>query len=319
MPDANSVTEALAEVLADDTTESQTVTPANSDVTKALSEALGVKSDDSTLEDETDTSTEDESKGAKTVPYDRLSKVVSQKNEIAERYKSLDEQFKAAQTSNEQLQGKITDLEQDAQILDAIKNLAQDEKLRPHVVAIDKALQGIEEEVVVAKEEGNVQAVSNAEKRFDAKVAELEDMQQDQRAEGLWREAAHAKDMLAALPEEYTDEDRATIGRLWTPRVDWSGIEDAGSEAIPAALNASLASVIKEYGTPRGALVAQTTKEIESRIPGSKLVNSEDRIKELTEKDWAETDKDGKALTSDDAFNAGIAEMLRRTREGDLQ
>lgn len=316
MPDANSVTEALAEVLADDTTESQTVTPANSDVTEALAEALGTKSDDSTTEDESDTSTEDEGKGSKTVPYDRLSKVVSQKNEIAERYKSLDEQFKAAQTSNEKLQGQIEGLEQDAQILDAIKNLAQDEKLRPHVVAIDKALQGIEEEVVVAEEKGDDQAVSNAEKRFDAKVAELEDMQADQRAEGLWREAAdHAKDMLAALPETYTDADRETIGKLWTPRVDWNGIEEAGSESIPSALNSSLADVIKEYGTPRGALVAQTTKEIESRIPEAKLTSPEDTLKLLTEKDWAETSEDGKAVVSDDDFNAGIAEMLRVTRQ----
>ncbi len=183
MPDANSVTEALEEVLKDDTTESQTVTPANSDVTKALSEALGVKSDDSTLEDETDTSTEDESKGAKTVPYDRFSEVVAQKNDLAERIKSLDEKFEAAKTSNTKYQGQIEGLEESSQILDAIKELHKDERYRDHVVAIDRALQGLEEEVVVAEKQGDDKAASNAEKRFDDKVAELETMQADQRAE----------------------------------------------------------------------------------------------------------------------------------------
>ena len=143
-------------------------------------------------------------------------------------------------------------------------------------------------------------------------------MQADQRAEGLWREAAgHAKDMLEELPERYTEEDRARIGQLWTPRVDWNGIEEAGSESIPEYLNSSLAKVIKGYGTPQGTLVQKTTKEIESRIPGSKLISNEDALKSLTEKNWAETDKDGKAVVSDDDFNRGLSEMLRRTRGED--
>ena len=317
MPDANSVTEALAEVLADDTTESQTVTPDDTDVAAALKEVISPTSDDSTTEDAPEKSTSDEGKGSKTVPYERLSKVVQQKNDLSERFNALEEKFKTATTSNEQLQGKVASLQNNSDMLDAIKDLAKDPRYHDSVVTIDKALQGLDEEVVVAKEEGDTQTITDAEKRFDAKVQELEAMQADQRAEGLWREAAgHAKDMLAELPKEYTDADRDRIGKLWTPRVDWNGIEEAGSESIPGALNSSLAAVIKEYGTPQGRLVAQTTEEIESRIPESKLVNSEDRIKELTERDWAETGEDGTAKISDDEFNAGISEMLRRTREG---
>lgn len=316
MPDANSVTEALAEVLADDTTESQTVTPTDTAVAQALNEVINPGSDDSATEDELETSTKDEGKGSKTVPYERLSKVVQQKNDLSERYTALEEKFKSATTSNEQLQGKIEGLQNDSEMLDAIKNLAKDDRYHDAVVTIDKALQGHHAEVEVAKEEGDPVAINAAEKRFDAKVAELETMQADQRAEGLWREAAgHAKDMLAALPEEYTEADRDRIGKLWTPRVDWNGIEESGSESIPSALNSSLAAVIKEYGTPQGALVAQTTKEIESRIPASKLVSNEDRIAELTGKDWAERDGDGNAVASEADFNAGIAEMLRRTRD----
>lgn len=317
MPDANSVTAALEEVLADDTTESQTVTPANTDVAAALKEVISPTSDDSATEDQSDKSTSDEGKGSKTVPYERLSKVVQQKNELSERFNALEKKFNTATTSNEQLQGQLEGLKNDSEMLGAIKELAKDERYHDAVVTIDKALQGIDQEVVVAKEDGDPKVINDAEKRFDAKVAELESMQADQRAEGLWREAAgHAKNMLAALPEEYTEADRTRLGKLWTPRVDWNGIEAAGSESIPAALNSSLAAVIKEYGTPQGALVAQTTKEIESRIPDAKLISSEDRIKELTEKDWAETGEDGKAVVSDDEFNSGIAEMLRKTREG---
>ncbi len=314
MPNADEVQTALEEALADPT-ESQTVTPVESDVANALSEALATKSEESPTETEPEKSTSDESKGAKTVPYERLSKVVAQKNEITERFNSLDEKFKAATAKETELQSKVDSLQGNSDMLNAIKDLAKDERYHEHVVAIDKALQGIHEEVTVAKEAGNDTAVSNAEKRFDEKVAELETMQADQRAEGLWREAAgHAKDMLAALPEEYTDADRDTIGKLWTPRVDWNGIEEAGSDAIPSALNSSLAAVIKEYGTPRGALVAQTTKEIESRIPESKLLSNEDALKALTDRDWSETDKDGKAVVSDDDFNKGLSEMMRRVQ-----
>jgi hypothetical protein len=317
MPDANSVTAALEEVLADDTTESQAVTPDDTDVAAALKEVISPTGDDSTLEDDSETSAKDEGKGSKTVPYERLSKVVQQKNDLSERYTALEEKFKSATQSNEQLQGKVETLQNDAEMLDAIKNLAKDERYHDAVVKIDKALQGHHDDVAEAKETGDPVAINEAEKRFDAKVAELEAMQADQRAEGLWREAAgHAKDMLAALPEEYTDADRDRIGKLWTPRVDWNGIEESGSESIPSALNSSLAAVIKEYGTPQGALVAQTTKEIESRIPESKLVSNEDRIAELTETDWAARNEDGNAVISDDEFNNGIAEMLRRTREG---
>jgi hypothetical protein len=183
------------------------------------------------------------------------------------------------------------------------------------VVAIDKALQGITDEIETAEEKGDQQAASNAEKRFEQKAAELEELLDDQRAENLWSEAAgYAKDMLEKLPDGYTDDDRAVIGQLWSNRVDWNGIEQAGSDAIRPALNASLAEVIKGYGIPRGALVANTTKEIEDRVPEARIVSAEDTIKSLTDKDWAETDDKDNLVHSEADFSAGLAEMLRKTR-----
>jgi hypothetical protein len=208
-------------------------------------------------------------------------------------------------------------MEKDSQVVDAIKNLYQDEKYRPHVQAIDNALRGIDEEVVVAKEEGDPAAVSAAEKRFDEKTEQLEGLLADQRADNLWDKAKGlAKEMLEALPEQYTDNDRETLADLWKSRVDWDGIEKGGAETIPAHLNKSLAEVIRKYGTPRGAIAAKTTEEIESRVPEAKIVSDEDKVKDILDKNWAELDKDGKPLMSQEDFDAGMADLLRATRNG---
>jgi len=312
MADANEVQAALETALADNA-ESQTAKGSSTEVAEAVSAALGAKEDVSASESETGKGAETAGKEPKTVPYERLSQVVKQKNEISERFTALEEQYKSATAREQELRGRIGDLEQDSQILDAIKNLAKDEKYRAHVIAIDKALQGIDDDIEAAEEKKDQKAVADAEKRFQAKAAELEDLLADQRAENLWNETAEmAKGMLAALPEEYTDEDKVLIGKFWTPRVNWSEIEQRGSEAIPSALNSSFAAVIKEYGTPKGALVTRTTKEVESRIPETKRASSEDVVKGLLEKDWAEKDSDGKFVHSDEEFTGGLTELLRK-------
>jgi hypothetical protein len=317
MADANdTVQAALESALAGSDAETQSASGSSPEVTEALQEALKVdrKVDEQTSDDSTDESTEEDGKAPKTVPYDRLSKVVRQKNEISERFSALEEKFKTVTEREETLRGRVGNLEQDSQILDAIKNLAQDEKYRDHVVAIDKALQGIEEDIEAATDQKDEQKVTAAEKRFEAKTAELDNLLQDQRAETLWNEAREAaKSMLDALPDEYTDDDRAIIGKLWTPRVDWKSIDEQGSEGIPAALNSSFAVVLKEYKTPRGALVAQTTKEIEARVPDAKIVSPEDKVKGILEKDWDKLE-DGKPALSDDDFTNNVAELLRATR-----
>ena len=267
-------------------------------------------SDDSSSESAKDS----KESGGKTVPYERLSQVVGQKNALADRYNALEEQFNNANARETELRDRVAGQEQDSQILDAIKNLALDDRYKDHVTAIDRALQGIDEEVEEATEAGDTERVSKAELRLDEKLAEIEDLQDEQRADNLWTETADlAKSMLEALPDEFTTEDRAIIGKLWTPGVDWDLIEEEGRSSIPQALNESFARTIEEYGTPRGALVANTTQEIESRIPEAKLMSSEDRIQSLLDTNWSETNDEGKAVQSDDDFAAGVAEMLRQT------
>jgi hypothetical protein len=313
---ANAVQDALEGVL-DGEAEPQSANEPSPDVADALKDALGDPKDDKSASDDPadDKSADDTDKGSKKVPYERLSQVVKQKNEVTERLKALDEQFKSATARENELRERVGQLEGEKEILDAIKNLAQDERYRPHVEKLDRALQGLDEEVEQAQEQGDKKAENAALKKFEEKAAELDDLMADQRAESLWNEAhGRAREMLAALPEVYTDEDRAVLGKLWTPNVDWNAIEAAGREAIPEALNTSFAAVIKEYGTPRGALVKKTTEEIEARVPEAKIVSPEDKVKELLAKEWGARDEDGAAVHSEAEFNAGLAEMIRKTR-----
>lgn len=316
MADASEVQAALEEVLTNNA-ESQTADTSQTEVADAVKTALNPQGEkaDSASDNRTDKGAEDTDKESKMVPYERLSQVVKQKNEFSEQLKVLEEKFKAVTARETELRTRIGTLEQDGQILDAIKNLAQDERYRDHVVAIDKALQGIDEDREVAEEKGDQKAVSEAEKRFAEKAAELDNLLADRHAEDLWNETAgHARNMLEALPEAYIDADKDLIGKLWVRHVDWSAIEEKGSEVIPDVLNKSFAAVIKEYGTPRGAIVANTTKEIESRIPEARATSDEEVVKGLIDKDWAERDKDGNLVCSEDDFVDGLAELYRRTR-----
>ena len=309
----NAVQDALNEALKDGETDSQSATGQDTDVAAALKGALESPEDKSASEDLIDDDdADDTSKGSKTVPYDRLRKVVQQKNEAGERLKALESQFKTANDREQELTAQIKGLQNDKQMLDAIKNLHQDERYRPMIENLDRALQGIDEEIEVAQDDGDDKATKDLLKKFEAKTAELDSLMADQRADGLWdKTAGRAKSMLDALPEAYSDEDRAILGEMWTPRVDWDGIEEAGEGAISPALNESFAKVIKRYGTPKGAIVAQTTEEIEEQNPEVKIVSDEDKVQAIMDKNWAELDENGKPLMSQEDFDSDLADLLR--------
>lgn len=253
----------------------------------------------------------------KTVPYDRFSEVVQQKNDAIERLKNLESQFKTASERETTLRQRVGELETDRQIVAAIKDLAQDPRYKDSVIKIDKALQGIHEEVEKAEAKGDDKAVAEATKRFETKAAELEDLLADQNAEGLWNSAnQYARALLEALPEEYTNEDRQLLSQLWTPRVNWDYIEENGREVIPGTLQESFAELIKSYGVPRGALVKAAKDEIVKTIPeDAKPRSSEQVVKSILDKDWSET-KEGKLVKSDSDFAKDMADLIRATRRG---
>lgn len=308
----DAVAEALDLVLKSDTTETVDKGSEDSPVKQALESALGADKKAAPA-DAKDKGTDGDK--TKTVPYDRFSEVVTQKNEAIERLKTLDAQFKSANERETVLKSRVGQLETSSQIVEAIKELAKDERYRSHVVAIDKALQGVHEEVEQAKDKGDDKALKVAETRLQGKIDELEEMAAEQKADALWTSSnEYARNLLASLPQEYNDEDKALLSQLWSSRVDWDYIEENGREVIPPTLQKSLAELIKSYGTPRGALVSRTKDEITKSIPEAARPKSpEDRVKGILDVNWAET-KEGKPVHSDEEWAKAAAEVLRATR-----
>jgi hypothetical protein len=227
--------------------------------------------------------------------------------------------FDGASKREDTLRSRVGDLEKEHTILDAIRNLANDERYRPHVVAIDKALQGAEEEVAEAKASGDDQAIKAAEKRFADKAAQLENLIAEQNAEGLWDAAnASASQMLQSLPEEYTDVDKARLSQLWTPRVNWDHIEEKGRDTILPTLKESFAQLIRDYGQPQGAVAKLTREEVLKSVPAAAAANqtTEQRVAGILGKNWSETGEKGSVVHSDADFAKSMADLMRVTRGG---
>jgi len=307
---SDELTQALQDVASGKAADSQAAESDDSEITQAAKAAVaaGKPAD---AEGKAQSTEGDKSK---TVPYERFSEVVSQKNEASERLKALESQFKSVSDERTSLNERVKQLETDHQILEAIKGLAKDPRYSKDIVRLDKALQGIHEEQEEAKEKGDDKTLSKLEEQWKEKVAEIEDMQAEQRAQALWNDSStYARQLLASLPDEYSDEDKAIISKLWTPEVNWDTIEEQGREVIPAELKKSLAAVIKTYGTPRGAVVEKTKQEVMKNVPKSIVQSNDEFRKEVESKDWASM-KDGQFEQSDADFSAAVGELLRRGR-----
>jgi len=306
---AEDLTQALKDVAEGGKTDSQPGSDQNPDVTQALKDVAAKTTPKTVGSDDKVQGTE-----GKSIPYDRFSEVVAQKNEALERLKALESQFKSVAERETGLRERVGQLETDHQILESIKGLAADPRYKDTVVKIDKALQGIHEDTVKAEEKGDDKAVAKLEAAMQAKLAELEELNAEQNAERLWDDSSrYARELLASLPEEYTDEDKAIISQLWTPRVDWNYIEENGRDVIPAALQKSLATLIKDYGTPRGALVSKTKQEVMKDVPESSRLTNETFEKDVKSKNWGEM-KEGKFVQSEADFSSAVGELLRRSK-----
>ena len=322
MSTANSeaVSAALEAALSTDEAGSQsateTVTPATTPAQDIVAEAAANAAAE--LKSVAKSPEADES-GAKTVPYERFSEVVGQKNAASERLEALETQFASATEREDTLRNQLGSLEQDHQVLEAIRDLGRDDKYSDAVAMIDRALQGIEEEEVVveaAKESGDVTATKVAESKLVAKTEKLETLINDQRVEALWdKSQTFADALLETLPAEYTDVDKSRLSKMWTPRVDWNAIEEGGAESISDVLNESFAGLIKEYGAPNGAIANAARDEVTSQIPEEARPSTPEAIVEgVMGKDWSETNEDGNAVLSDDEFASDVAKLLRATR-----
>jgi hypothetical protein len=312
------VSAALEQALSTDEAGSQSATESPTGATTPAETIVAEAAAEATKPAE---SPSDETTGAKTVPYERFSEVVGQKNVASERLEALEAQFKTATEREDTLRNQLGTLEQDHQVLEAIRDLGRDDKYSDAVAMIDRALQGIEEEEVVveaAKEAGNDKVALLAESKLVAKTEELETMLKDQRVEALWdKSQTFADALLDTLPEEYTDVDKARLSKMWTPRVDWNAIEEGGAESISEVLNGSFAGLIKEYGAPNGAIANAARDEVTSQIPEDARPSTPEAVVDgVMGKNWSETSEDGKAVLSDDEFASDVAKLLRATRQG---
>lgn len=317
MSTANDLSAALEVAAAGDEAGSQTATEPTTEaktediVAKAVSEATATKP--------TESPSEEKASSAKTVPYERFSEVIEQKNAASERLGALEQQFRSATEREDNLRTQLGKLEQEHDVLEAIRDLGRsdDTNISSAVKVIDNALQGIEEEVVEATAAGDDKAVKAAETKFAAKAEELEALVNEQRVESLWKDSkSFANELLASLPEEYTDVDKARLGKMWTPRVDWNAIEEGGAESIPDTLRSTFAEMIKEYKEPIGAIENRIRTEVTESIPeAARPSTPEDVVDNVMGKNWSETNKDGSAVLGDDEFAADVAKLLRATRQ----
>lgn len=257
---------------------------------------------------ETESKTEvSEKKGTQTVPYARFKEVVGEKNTAVERLTDLETKLQNQLALTQDLQVRYSQAEE---ILNAIRGMAADEKMRPHILAIDNKLKGVEEEVEtgeITQAEGD----KKVEKILKQHKAEIGEALATNRAEQLFQSAnERASRYLESLPDEYTDKDKEVIGRIWAQEVDWDAIEDD-----PTSLNQKLAEsldqVLTWYGEPKGYKPAVETPPVQVKpeeIPPAV------KIKEILDKEWASVGDDGRPILSDEDFRKEAAKVIRLSR-----
>lgn len=252
----------------------------------------------------------------KSIPYDRFKEVIDAKNTAAEEAEALRAKLDETRQREDQLRNVLEQTRDEADLVDRIRALANDERYSEHVNAIDRALRGIEDDVdtgKVSEEEGAVAANKLLSQHKD----EIEDILADQKAELLYNQAMSvAERYLEALPEEYSDDEKAVISRLWMPQVDWDAIEEEPT-TMTKLLGESLQEAIDQYGEPRGVLHARLS-EIETteadQEPAREEISEEDYVNKVLNVPWDETNEDGSPKYSDDVFTKGIGELIRKTR-----
>ncbi len=320
MTTANDLQNALSESLeGPDETATQTVESPTPEVktTEDIVAQAAADAIKSASPSDDEVSTKEKGTGDKgPIPYDRFSKVIAEKNDAIARLDSFQQQHDAGIEREDTLRTRVGELESEHQILEAIRAMKDDTRYAPHVETIDKALQGIHEEVEVAVQSGDNTALQAAEAKFAAKAEELEELVHKGRADSLYQQAdSFAADLLDSLPEQYTDVDKNRLGEMWTPRVDWAGIEETGAEAIPDALRSSFADLVRTYGQPQGALEQRVRTDVTQEIPEEARPSTpEATVQAALDKDWAGVDEGGKPNISDDQFSQDLAKVLRATR-----
>jgi hypothetical protein len=302
-------------------------------VADALDAALGEGSSTATQESTetaaakapTGTETQvDTSKGAtgkdktpQTVPYSRLAEVVLEKNTASEQAKEFKKLYEESLTKQGEITSKLESMQKEVDVLERVRSLATDDRYKDHVMAIDKALRGIEDQIdagEVTSEEGAEQALKVISKHKEH-IEQVEEKLAEERASRLFNEASNYFDQLVATLEGYGDEDKKAIAKDCAEKVDWSSIEADEAQLRPLVRTA-LKSSLEEYGEPRAALKARIA-ELESQKTAqvtNPVETPEKAIDGLLSKDYSQLDEKGKPLVSDVDFAKDLAKMMKLNR-----
>lgn len=249
-----------------------------------------------------------------TIPYDRFQAVVEQKNNAFLEMETLRTQLDQRTAELGRAVDLIQTKDRDAQLVAEIRRLSENPKWRDTIERLDKAVRGIEDDV----EEGKVSETKGDERVFkeiEKAKAEMREQLADTQAETLLDRAnTMAREYMANLPDQYTDEDKRVISRLLVDTIDWDGIE-AQPTNLANFVAAGFQEAINVNGTPRGIeRAAITTSNQES-------VKEKDALNTLLSAEWGKTrevDRGGKTIrepiVNDGDFTKALAAVMRESR-----
>lgn len=292
------------------------------DIVADLDAAIDDTEDSPTSETgEQETAGSPESKG-KTIPYSRFKEVIDTKNTLQQELDALQDRYDEQSGSLGKLTQMLEEAKHNTDLIREIQSYQSDPKMLPHLEAIDKRLRGIADEI---EETGEVddEKLNQASKLVRKQQETLDQKFADQQSDLLTQRADMIADKwLEALPEEYSEEDRKIISKLWAGEVNWYDIE-ANPDSLQGVLKESFQTVIDEYGTPRGQLVnPEDPDSYEIEIEEPEVKSPEEELMEaIGRKNYSSvksTEGKGGLFTpeiSDDEFADDMAKVLRNSRK----
>jgi len=303
---SNEIMDKLNQAVNDDTADSAT------EVKEALAQPAG-KETKASAEQTTKPGQKAQEK-SQSVPYDRFKEKVDALEQATAKLEELTERDK-------ELSVQLARFEQSNDVVERLRGLAQDDRYKPLVETLDRALKGVHEEVATG-DKTEKQGEVATKKLFEDHKVQLEDALAQARADMIWQQVQTVSEqMLDALGDEYDDQDKQAIAKLWTPATDWDAIEE-NPDALRQELLESLKTVVEGYGEPRGALktkISQFEQNAQQTTETPARVDPQEELKGILEKDWGKvkTNADGKVIGpeySEEDFSSQLAKVMKMGR-----
>ena len=256
------------------------------------------------------------------VPYERFSEVNTEKKQAMQMVEDLRTQLEEKKTSERHLSSKLTEAES---LIEGIKGLYDNDKYRPHVEAIDRALRGLDDEVEDAKTKeaaaaiGGDDRVATEIKKLREEKEKLIDQVQTDRANLIMEDIKQTvQAAIGALPDEYLPEDRKMLTEnWWYSRIPWKELE-ADPSSKDRILSSSFKQLLADYGPPRGYTPTPSKAEAALEEQARRILtpSPKEELETLLATNWGAMNKDGKGFAVDDSqFNKVLSRGLHLNRE----